>query len=99
MRNNEFTELTDAHVAQTQVPTGDYLSFTKNELEFTEKKKDLGNVIMVDVDLERFNHIRLRAVPEGGRVSEEIERCERIKNKASRVETELGLLSLQFSFG
>ena len=54
---------------------------------------------MVDVDLERFNHIRLRAVPEGGRVSEEIERCERIKNKASRVETELGLLSLQFSFG
>ena len=49
MRNNEFTELTDAHVAQTQVPTGDYLSFTKNELEFTEKKKDLGNVIMVDM--------------------------------------------------
>ena len=50
MRNNEFTELTDAHVAQTQVPTGDYLSFTKNKLEFTEKnKKDLGNVIMVDM--------------------------------------------------
>ena len=36
---------------------------------------------MVDVDLERFNHIRLRAVPQGGRASEEIERCERKKKK------------------
>ena len=34
----------------------------------------------VDVDLERFNHIRLRSVPQGGRASEEIEQCERMKN-------------------
>ena len=34
---------------------------------------------MVDVDLERFN--RLRVVPQGGRASEEIERCERKKKK------------------
>ena len=33
----------------------------------------------VDVDLDRFNHIRLRAVPQGGRASEKIERCERKK--------------------
>ena len=36
---------------------------------------------MVDVDLEDFNRIRLRAVPQHGRVSEEIERCERKKKK------------------
>ena len=36
---------------------------------------------MVDVDLEDFNRIRLRAVPQDGRVSEEIERCERKKKK------------------
>ena len=35
---------------------------------------------MVDVDLERFNHIRLRAVSQGGRASEKIERCERKKH-------------------
>ena len=34
---------------------------------------------MVNVHLERFNHIRLRAVPQGGRASEKIERCERKK--------------------
>ena len=51
---------------------------------------------MVDVDLERFNHIRLRAVPQGGRASEEIERCERKKkkNKVSRGETGVGPLSV-----
>ena len=97
MRNNEFTELTDAHVAQTQVPTGDYLSFTKNELEFTEKKKDLGNGIKVDVDLERFNHIRLRAVPQGGCASEEIERCERKKQGQPRGNWAGASPSLQFS--
>ena len=97
MRNNEFTELTDAHVAQTQVPTGDYLSFTKNELEFTENKKDLGNVIMVDVDLECFNHIRLRAVPQmqvaRGRKSSGANE----KKKTTQGETGVRPLSLQFS--
>ena len=35
---------------------------------------------MVDVDLERFNHVRLRSVSQGaGRAREEIERYERKK--------------------
>ena len=36
---------------------------------------------MVDVDLERFNHIRLRVVPQGGRASEESRDANQKKEK------------------
>ena len=51
----------------------------------------------VDVDLERFNHIRLRAVPQGGRASEKIERCERKKQGQPSENWSGASLSLQFS--
>ena len=60
------------------------------------RKKDLENLIMVDLDLEPFDFIRLQTVPQDGRTSEEIERRER-KNKASRGETGVGPLSLSSS--
>ena len=44
-----------------------------------------------DVDLERFNHIRLRAVPQGGCASEEIERCERKKKRPAEWKLGRGL--------
>ena len=39
---------------------------------------------MVDVDLERFNHIRLRVVPQGGRASEESRDANQKKKKKTR---------------